>query len=279
MGYLVCEKCKNYYELQLGEKPEDFDGKCECGGELKYVETLGSSDTKNMEEMESTVTCPRCGTENPEGTKLCKSCKKILTGVAPSMPPKGDNKQNSIGGIFETWNEQSNAIKALSLIGICCVGILLIVGITGMFAPDKNTTNVPSTATPTSASTMTESQYASQAANWAGTVGDAITAAGNDMNSYSHGAMTTQDFITAIQTNKRTIDTVLGEEKATTPPAKYANVHQLIMSAEQDASHSLDDSINGAEQNNTAEVNQALDLMNSANTKFKQANTELDQMK
>ena len=25
MGYLVCEKCKSYFELQLGENPEDFD--------------------------------------------------------------------------------------------------------------------------------------------------------------------------------------------------------------------------------------------------------------
>ena len=142
MGYLICEKCGGYYELQRGEKPEEFDSKCECGGELKYVETLGSSETKNMEEMESTITCPRCGTENPEDAKLCKSCKKILRGVAPPIPPKSDNKQNSIEGIFETWSEQSNGIKALSLIGICCVGILLIAGITGMFAPDKTTTNL-----------------------------------------------------------------------------------------------------------------------------------------
>ena len=37
MGYLICEKCKGYYELQRGEKPDEFDNKCECGGELKFV--------------------------------------------------------------------------------------------------------------------------------------------------------------------------------------------------------------------------------------------------
>lgn len=34
-GYLICKKCGGYYELQLGESPEDFDS-CQCGGELEY---------------------------------------------------------------------------------------------------------------------------------------------------------------------------------------------------------------------------------------------------
>lgn len=39
MGYLICEKCKGYYELQQGESPEDFD-RCQCGGDLDYVEDI-----------------------------------------------------------------------------------------------------------------------------------------------------------------------------------------------------------------------------------------------
>ena len=38
------------------------------------------------------------------------------------------------------------------------------------------------------------------------------------------------------------------------------------------------DAIEGAAHNSTTEVNQAIGLMNSATTKFKQAKTELDQM-
>ena len=34
MGYLICDKCGGYYELQPGEKPEDFSNECECGGKL-----------------------------------------------------------------------------------------------------------------------------------------------------------------------------------------------------------------------------------------------------
>ncbi len=39
MGYLFCEKCGGYYELQKGENIDDFWG-CECGGKFEYYETL-----------------------------------------------------------------------------------------------------------------------------------------------------------------------------------------------------------------------------------------------
>ncbi len=41
MGYLICDKCGGSYELQERESPEDV-GKCDCGGNLKYVEKLES---------------------------------------------------------------------------------------------------------------------------------------------------------------------------------------------------------------------------------------------
>jgi len=41
MGYLICEKCGGYYELQKDEFSDDFKT-CECGGNLKEVENLKS---------------------------------------------------------------------------------------------------------------------------------------------------------------------------------------------------------------------------------------------
>lgn len=161
MGYLVCEKCGGIYKLQPGEKPEDFTDECECGGKLKYVENLDSTATKNMEEMKSTITCPRCGTENPEDAKLCKSCKRLLR-----MPPKSPiyDKKESKEGILETWNNQSNGIKIASIIGVCCLGLILIVGISGMLSPDKNTVN--STNQPAQTSTPSQSSTQAQSATW-----------------------------------------------------------------------------------------------------------------
>ncbi len=39
MGHLVCEECKGHYTLKEGESPDDFKS-CQCGGKLKYVESL-----------------------------------------------------------------------------------------------------------------------------------------------------------------------------------------------------------------------------------------------
>ncbi|BDZ71475.1 DUF5518 domain-containing protein [Methanobacterium petrolearium] len=39
MGYLICEKCEGYYQLQEEEDPDDFKS-CECGGKLIFVRNL-----------------------------------------------------------------------------------------------------------------------------------------------------------------------------------------------------------------------------------------------
>jgi hypothetical protein len=42
-GYLVCDACGGYYELQPGESPDDFADECECGGNLEHAKTLNIS--------------------------------------------------------------------------------------------------------------------------------------------------------------------------------------------------------------------------------------------
>ena len=42
--YLVCDKCNGSYELQAGEKPEDYSPECECGGKLNYNRNISSSN-------------------------------------------------------------------------------------------------------------------------------------------------------------------------------------------------------------------------------------------
>ncbi|MCE5214422.1 MAG: zinc ribbon domain-containing protein [Methanobacterium sp.] len=38
-GYLVCDQCGGYYELQAGETIEDFE-ECQCGGKLKHQKNI-----------------------------------------------------------------------------------------------------------------------------------------------------------------------------------------------------------------------------------------------
>lgn len=52
-GYLVCERCNNYYKLQPGEKPEDFTDQCECGGKLKYYDNFNEDTFSNQSKERS----------------------------------------------------------------------------------------------------------------------------------------------------------------------------------------------------------------------------------
>ena len=97
MGFIVCDKCRGYYELQEGESPSNFTDKCECGGKLKYSENL--KDIPGAEE-------------TPEKSKPLFSRLKGL------------------------WHKKNKSIKLASIIGLFCVGILIIFGITGMTSAD-----------------------------------------------------------------------------------------------------------------------------------------------
>lgn len=84
MGYLVCENCKEEFNLEPDENKDNFDSECdECGGKLKYVE-------KNPHE--KVPFCPACGAENADDAKFCKNCGKELpklnTGICPYCAEK-----------------------------------------------------------------------------------------------------------------------------------------------------------------------------------------------
>ena len=66
-GYLICDKCGGYYELQPCECPEDFSDKCECGGNLKYAQDLDDVD-------DSQKTCPNCGSLISDEDEECPVC-------------------------------------------------------------------------------------------------------------------------------------------------------------------------------------------------------------
>lgn len=86
MGYLICDRCKGYYELQPGEKIGDFD-KCRCGGELRWVAKLPKqyqdADTtdKKDEEVTNLFPCPDCGYKISRKAKSCPNCGYKLTYV------------------------------------------------------------------------------------------------------------------------------------------------------------------------------------------------------
>ncbi|SCG85284.1 hypothetical protein [Methanobacterium congolense] len=55
MSYLICERCGGYYELDVGESPDDFD-RCQCGGKLRYSKTLANCNAFDSHETENIKT-------------------------------------------------------------------------------------------------------------------------------------------------------------------------------------------------------------------------------
>lgn len=46
MGYLICNKCKSYYELGSGENGRDYVEHCVCGAKLRYIENMDIVDPR-----------------------------------------------------------------------------------------------------------------------------------------------------------------------------------------------------------------------------------------
>ena len=68
MGYIICEKCGGYYELQEGESPDDFEA-CNCGGNLSYAKSI----QKEIKKPKNYIKCTICGHEQEKGL-ICSKC-------------------------------------------------------------------------------------------------------------------------------------------------------------------------------------------------------------
>jgi hypothetical protein len=96
-----------------------------------------------------TKTCSNCKTDNPDNSSFCQKCGQTLEDVnnpSKTNPEKG----NTIGGF---WNKQSKNGKIALGVGICCLGLLVLLAIGGLMTPDNNTS--PSTSDNSSSTTNT----------------------------------------------------------------------------------------------------------------------------
>ena len=87
-GFLICNKCGNYYQLQEGESSDDFES-CHCGGRLiytrddpmklqmkksPYMDTGEEAQQKIIEAVDKVV-----NHENGDNTKKYNGRKKHLS--------------------------------------------------------------------------------------------------------------------------------------------------------------------------------------------------------
>ena len=89
-----------------------------------------------------TKICPKCKKENRDTSQFCEECGKELSST------KKVEKSKSKNGFLKWWDKRNSKEKALTAIVACCVGVFLIIAISGMFAADKNTASTTTTYTP-----------------------------------------------------------------------------------------------------------------------------------
>lgn len=78
-----------------------------------------------------TKICPDCGNKNKETSKFCEDCGTTLNG-------NQIKSKSNLESLKSIWNRQSTGVKA---IGVCCLGLIILVVIGGIISPDVNTSN------------------------------------------------------------------------------------------------------------------------------------------
>lgn len=138
-GFLVCDKCNGYYKLQPGDKLENFDDTCECGGHLKF-ET------------------------NVEGVDDSKNQKKAETSNINQSSPSQD-----LRGAEDT---QTNKIIGIGIIGLLCIGLIFILVFGGIFS--SSVTNMTPEQIKQNAKPVTYEELNNNNANGTGLIGKPV---------------------------------------------------------------------------------------------------------
>lgn len=82
--------------------------------------------------------CPECETKNPKGAEFCQECGSTLK----NKVPKTSKSNKSIENPKKWWNEQNSGVKIISIVGVSCIGLLLLIAVAGFLSPDKNLTTI-----------------------------------------------------------------------------------------------------------------------------------------
>lgn len=228
-----------------------------------------------------TKICPNCGTENQDSSEFCQNCGNKMGGTVKTSQPNKSTKTGFMGW----WDKQTKGIKALSIIGVCCLGLIVIAAIGGTLLPAKTTTNVstPSTnTTPTqsntpASSTMSDSDFLNDMSDWANTMSTTEDSAAQTDNNYAQGTEDTPTTISDLQGDISQVNSVTSDMDSITPPAKYQEPYNLTLTAYQEIGQAMQDAINGLNDNDPSEITQGTTLTNDAISKVNQASEEINQ--
>ena len=173
-------------------------------------------------------------------------------------PPNKTFKSSKIG-ILNWWRQQR--IKTKLLIGIIiCSGLISIAGISGALVPDKNSQKIDA---------LNQIEVTLEGAR------PIINDPYETLNAYKSGSMDSNTVISKLEADKTIIDSLVFQLQDLNPPNELQHSRSLTLSTLNDLSTSISLGIDGINNKDSNKINQAINLDNSAATKFDQVANEV----
>lgn len=96
----------------------------ECGTEISHHDT---------------VRCPKCGKENEKNTNFCIDCGSPLSEAVSETEDLKKSQKKSFSNFKDTLGIFYQEHKVVSILMLCCIGLLVIGSIVSILTPDVNT--------------------------------------------------------------------------------------------------------------------------------------------
>jgi hypothetical protein len=127
MPFLVCTKCRGYYQLQEGESPDDFQDKCQCGGDLEYIESMNMDSLEETALEEAENQGSQSNFQNPQNPENHGQIDNFddenelvaADGEGGSVQPNGNNKRSLSINLFRI-----SAVMAVMALLIISLGVI-----------------------------------------------------------------------------------------------------------------------------------------------------------
>jgi amino acid transporter len=174
-----------------------------------------------------TKICPKCKTENLDSATFCQNCGEELPKYTYNVPSSEDVPLKSKAKSGNWWSKQTTPVKILSVVGVCCVGLIVLILLVGLIFPDATTFNLDTGNTPALTQTFSQAGLSfNYPGDWTPTTVQYIDSSSSIVQSL--GAFSSTDDL-ALDVNKQSMtETVASAKEATKTNLKTIPSSQIL---------------------------------------------------
>ena len=142
--------------------------------------------------------CEKCGAKIPDDTQFCPECGQKVSNVSKAKSTFTSSNVNSLDSLADKWNGFTTGKKIISIIVLCCIGLLIIGLIGSVLSPDANTSSDTYNSDVSDSSSYDSDVSDSSSSGSSSSSSDddysySSSSNGNDVSSHYEGEEGTQD--------------------------------------------------------------------------------------